>query len=208
MKKKKAIIINIIIIAFSLLVYMTATGGAFTAEKAHIKQERTIHYGPSEIVGEVKQGNSKFFLTQFNGYYSCSMIERGFLGLWYGTKRSGMWGTEIDQSKPINYNQFLVHGDESNFNELYVYGVLNDNNIKKIEIDLFLEDAEEKLQTASIEITGPDEIFGDMFFGVIEKRGTINIVYPKRVVAFDQEGQLIYEEIDPNAEIYEEIYAE
>jgi len=205
MKKKKAIIINLIIIAFSLLVYMTVTGSAFTPEKAHKKQELTINYGPSEIVEVVEKGTSRFILGQFNGYYSCSMVERGFLGLWYGTKRSGMWGTEIDQSKPINYNQFLVRGDDSNFDELYVYGVINDNNIKKIEIDLFLEDAEGKIQTASIEIKGSDEIFGDMFFGVIEKEGMINIVYSKRVVAFDQEGQLIYEEIDTNAEILEEI---
>ncbi|KJS86983.1 MAG: hypothetical protein JM58_05550 [Peptococcaceae bacterium BICA1-8] len=203
MKKKKGIIINLIIIAFSLLVYMTITGGAFTSEKAHKKQELTINYGPSEIVAVVEKGTSRFILGQFNGYYSCSMVERGFLGLWYGGKK-GMWGIKNDQDKPINHNQFFVRPDDSSFGEVYVYGVINDKSIKKIEIELLLEDVDSKVQRESIEITGPDQIFGDMFFSTIETNDMMYIVSEKRIAASDQNGQLIYEDIYPNASIVEE----
>jgi len=196
MKKKKAIIINLIIIAFSLLVYMTVTGGAFTPEKAHKRQELTINYGPSEIVAVVKKGVDRFFLGQFNDYYSCSMVERGFLGLWYG-KNKGMWGIKNDHDKPINVNQFSVRFDDNSFDQVYVYGVINDKSIKRIDLDIDIlgEDAQ-KLQTESIVITGSDEIFGNMFFSTIETKGMVEYFLKKRIAAFDQDGQLIYEEID------------
>ncbi|MGI6226784.1 MAG: hypothetical protein ACOYJ1_11080 [Peptococcales bacterium] len=203
MKKKKKIIINLLIIGFSLLVYMIVTGAGFTPAMAHKRQERTINYGPSQIVKVVEKGASRFFLGQFNGYYSCSMVERGRLGLWYGA-RKGMWGMEIKEDKPINFHHLYIYDDNQTFDELYVYGVINDERVKRIKLEFYLDDGGSKLETLTIEI-GADEIFDNMFFSIIEKKGMKEYVVQKSIRAFNEAGQLIFEE-DPNAVIYEERY--
>lgn len=216
MKKKKAIGINLLVIFIILTVFMTVHGAGFTPASAYKKLERTINYGPSETIATVKQGGDRFFLSKFRDYYSCGAVKRGFLGLWYTSKAGRVWGEENDRDKAVNYTIVSEQDDDNGFHQLVIYGVINDIEIASLEIEVLVVDADGELGVRTIEAKVADKtgrideigevgvIYEDMFIAFIEEKG-LRIFHQKRILAFNKDNQLVFEEVDPNAVIFEEI---
>ncbi len=213
MKKKKAIGINLLVIFVILTVFMTVHGAAFTPASAYKKLERTINYGPSETIVTVQQGEDRFFLSKFRDYYSCGAVKRGFLGLWYGSKAGSVWGRENDRDKAVNYSIVSERDDENGPD--FIYGVINDLEVASLEIEVLVIEADGELGIRTIEAKVADKteqideirevgvIYEDMFIAFIEEKGLRNF-HQKRISAFNKDNKLIFEEVDPNAVIFEE----
>lgn len=213
MKKKKAIGINLLVISIILTVFMTVHGAAFTPASAYKKLERTINYGPSETIAAVQQGGDRFFLSKFRDYYSCGAVKRGFLGLWYGSKAGHAWGKENDRDKVVNYT-IMSERDDDNGPD-FIYGVINDIEVASLEIEVLVIDADGELGVRTIEANVADKtwqideigavgvIYEDMFIAFIEEKGLRNF-HQKKISAFNKDNQLVFEEVDPNAVIFEE----
>lgn len=213
MKKKQAVGINIVVITVVLIVFMAVHGAAFTPASAYKKLERTINYGPSETIAAVQQGEDRFFLSKFWDYYSCGAVKRGFLGLWYGSKAGHVWGKENDRDKAVNYT--IVSEREDDNGPDFIYGVINDIDVVSLEIEVLVIDADGELGVRTIEAKVADKtgqideigavgvIYEDMFIAFIEEKGLRNF-HQKRILAFNKDNQLVFEEVDPNAVIFEE----
>ena len=213
MKKKKAIGINLLVIFIVLTVFMTVHGAAFTPASAYQKQERTMNYGPSETIATVQRGGDRFFLSKFRDYYSCGAVKRGFLGLWYGSKVGHAWGKENDRDKAVNYT--IVSEREDDNGPDYIYGVINVSEVTSLEIEVLVIDADGELGIRTIEAHVADKaeqideirevgvIYEDMFIAFIEEEGLRNF-HQKKISAYSKDNQLVFEEVDPNAVIFEE----
>ena len=204
------------------MAYMTMQGAGFTPFAAYNKMERTINYGPSETIAIIKKGNNLYFLSKFRNYYSAGAVRRGLFGLWYGRNDAGrVWGEENDKDKAVNY--YLAgerNTSDSGFDQLAVYGTINDPDVVSLEIEIIVRDNQEQLISTTIkaikenndkktknahgsaaaettEMTikpgDPGIIYGDMFITFIEQEG-MQYYYPQSVSAFNKKGELIFEE--------------
>lgn len=82
MTRLKKTIRNLLLIAILLFLFMKLNGLYFSPVKALHTSERDLHYGPSEIVHSFDHGNSRYFLTRYEDFISCSPIDR-FLGVFW-----------------------------------------------------------------------------------------------------------------------------
>lgn len=158
MKKKKAIIINLVVLVLILMLFMAIQGAAFTAKAAHKKQERTVNYGPSETIAIIAKDNKRFFLAKFRDYYSCDAVKRGFLGLWYGSEAGSPWGIENKKENLVNYG---IKGERDKQNNdaklLAVYGIINQQkSIATMEIEVLIQNTEEEFITRTITLNNRD----------------------------------------------------
>lgn len=141
MNRFRKIIRNIIILVILIIIYIWSRGLFLSPITAHEFSERSIHYGPSEVIHIEDFDKGKFLLCKYDKWVSCNTVKRELFFFWrYGNQPIGF---ENDKTKPVDYS-WSISGDKNNF-YYRVYGIINDDKVKKIE--LTLEDGEVFTQT-------------------------------------------------------------
>lgn len=172
MTRIKKIFRNIIII-FSLLLLLILKLNLYSNPiSAHKASEKTIHYGPSEIVHIQDFDNTKYVLTRYDNWFSCNTIDKklGFLWQPSGDPR----GDEINKAEPISYRWTISYLNYK------VYGIVNDTDIK--EVHIITHKGERLVQNT---------LYDNMFLLV----GTIPTYDVIRYIeGYDKDGNLIYSE--------------
>lgn len=168
MIRLKKIIINIILISVCLYIFLNLTGLSLSPISAYEKSERKNHYGPSEIIHIEKSMNNRYILGRYDKWVSLNTIKRDFFFFWIGTDPIGFENTK---SKAIEYNWNM------NDNALKIYGIINDERIKKIEVIL------DNSMTTTI-----TEFYEDLFFFVADTNQ-----YSHTIRGYDINDELIFE---------------
>ncbi len=173
MNRVNKTIINIILIVILLIIYLALSGLRLTPVQAHKASERSIHYGPSEIVKIFDYGDYQHLLCKYDKWVSCNTVQRQFFFFW--SAGSQTTGFENDVNKPIDYSyQFS--------NKIaMVYGVVNDDRITKVE--LYTEDGKSYVQ---------EELYDDLFYFTWEFIDWEEIRMEK-IVGYDKNGDIVAE---------------
>jgi len=140
---------------------------------AHKSSERYYHYGPSEVVHIEDFANSKYLLCKYDNMISCNTVKSSFLLFW----KSGNYpiGFENDKTKPLAYSW----GSSDPYWE--VYGIVNDDRIKRVEI--ILDDG--RILTQS-------EFYDDLFLFTWESFDNHSLG-SKNLKGYDSDNNVIYE---------------
>lgn len=174
MNRPKKIVRNIILIIVLSFIFLKSTGLYLTPSSAHRASEKSIHYGPSQVLHIEDFDGGKTILGKYDKWFSANTINRRLFFFWsFG---NGVIGTENDKTKAINYDYGMT-GDNAHY-----YGIINDEKIERIEI--LLENGE---------IFNETEFYEDMF--LLVGTGT-NDNFPRvsNIKGYDLEGNVIYEE--------------
>lgn len=128
MSRLKKVIRNIIILGILCFIFFIRLGFYLDPIAAHENSERSLHYGPSNIVHIEDFEKGKFILGRYDKWISCDTVYRELFFFWrFGSNSVGL---ENDKTKAIRHN--MVYS-----NPYYkVYGIINDDRIEKIEITL------------------------------------------------------------------------
>jgi len=144
-EKSKAIIewiIAIILVVICVYFYVLRDT-SFTPLQAFKSSERTINYGPSQIIKELDKEGTKVYLAKYKNWISSQVIERKLL-TWRVT------GGNIT-GIPINYNEKITHSwsgsTETDNKSLWnLYGYVNDNSITKVTLQIKKQEKTESLE--------------------------------------------------------------
>ena len=128
MNREKKIIRNLIIVGILSLLFIKISGLYLTPIGAHEASERSIHYGPSQVVHIESFPKGKYVLGKYDKWISCNTVNRTKLFFWrFGNQPVGI---ENDLTKPIAYTW-------SSSDEHYkIYGIINDDQISQVELTL------------------------------------------------------------------------
>lgn len=170
MNRKQKIIRNtILLIAFSFLLF-TRSYLYLDPLAAHKASERSIHYGPSEVLHVESFPGGKYYLGKYEQWISCNTVNRALGIFWrFGSQVTGI---EVNEEKPISYTW------SSSDNRKKVYGIVNDKSIDRLEIYL----------TEGIVLT-QEKFYGDMFLLTWESEGEF-----QKIVSYDRLGAIVFEE--------------
>lgn len=173
MSRSKKVIRNCIIIIILAFFLMSWLGLSFTPIAAYEKVERGIHYGPSQIVHIENYKSNKFILGRYDRWVSCSNVKRAFLLFWAA------------ESTPIivenNKNKALCY-TWSYYNPiLKVFGTINDEKIKKVEVTL-----------SNGNIVTQTEFYDNLFLLICDTKDMGNI-YFDAIRGYDRENNLVFE---------------
>lgn len=169
MSRPKKIIRNLLIVAILLLLFLNRSGLYFSPLSAHEHSERSIHYGPSKVVHVENFDGGKYILSKYDKWVSCNTVNRSLVFFWrFGDQPIGF---ENDKTKPLD---FTWSGSYQNYK---VYGIINDNRVKKIGITL--SDDEVLTQT-------------NFYDGLFLVSWTNNQEF-KNIKGYDSNGQVIFE---------------
>ncbi len=147
MRLKKAIR-NLFILGALVFLFMKLNGLYFLPENALHTSERDLQYGPSQIVHSFDHGNSRYFLTRYEDFISCSPIDR-FLGVFW--RYGAGTGTKNQEERPV----FTSY--RSNGADWLVYGIRNDQAIKQVEIEVRNAEGETQIYSS-------DTFYDNMFY--------------------------------------------
>lgn len=118
-----AIVLIMLCRNFSIFSY-----GSLSAIRAHEKSERTLHYGPSDIIRSIDLDDAKIYLCRYKDWFSISTVKRGLV-MWY----PGGGGVEvIDYSKQVSYSWGTSDIKENMITK--IYGYVSDSDIDTIII--------------------------------------------------------------------------
>ena len=82
MSRNKKIIRNIVVLGILFFVFLKATGLYLIPLSAHENSERSIHYGPSEVVHIEDFDEGKYILCKYDKWISCNTVKRELLFFW------------------------------------------------------------------------------------------------------------------------------
>ncbi len=171
---------NLIFICILLAVFLATTGLRFTPTQAHITSEKSIHYGPSNIVKIFDYEKYQHFLCTYDKWVSCNTVRRKLLFFW--TVGGQTTGFENDISKEINYSYSWTRIPD---NSALVYGIVNNTNITKIE--LYATDGSVFIQ---------DELYDNLFYFSWQCESTEFGV--EKIIGYDENDKEISEIVFPN----------
>ncbi len=183
MSRLKKILRNIIILAVIFFLYTRLFGLFLDPLTAHEHSERSIHYGPSEVVHVEDFDGGKYILGKYDNWVSCNTVHRVLFFLWrFGNQPIGF---ENDTAKAISYTWGTSSMVNSNQNHR-VYGIINDDSIKKVEITL-----------ADGEILTQTDFYEDLFL-ITWKSSNSNDRWPIKIIrAYNSGNKIIFEEEHP-----------
>lgn len=180
MTRLKKTIRNLLITAVLLFLFMQLNGLYFTPVKALHASERDLHYGPSEIVHSFDYDNSRFFLTKYEDFISCTPIDRAMGVFWrYGAGS----GIENHSDRPLF---FSYRSKESLW---WIYGIRNNPDICCVNIELQNQNGTEKNIST-------DVFYDDMFYVIWEGESEDSMgsgFASMYVTAYDDSGAIVYE---------------
>ncbi len=183
MNRNKKTFINIIVILLLTSIFLNSNNLSITPTRAFETFEKRHHYGPSEIVHQTSHSGNKYFIAQYDKWFSMVIVERSLLFFW--SNASASIGTEINKNEAVNVQSLANQKNEKIIYEYF--GRINDKRIDRIQI---------KQQSGDIiEIT---EFFDNMFIYVdsFEARGQSNIYFEYlnyKLTAYDKKNNIIYE---------------
>lgn len=179
-KKYSAIIEWSLAILLILVCSKILFPGSFTPLKTHEQSEKSVYYGPSDIVKTVDLGKEKIYLCRYKDWFSTSIVRRGIIK-WYPVNHPA--GYPIDYSKQVSYAWGTSKSTDDAIPLMKIYGYVNDNKIKTI----ILEDKnKEKILTY---ILDESKMFIFYWDEVTQENKT---TYLK---GLDSDGNVIYEEV-------------
>jgi len=128
MSRNKKILRNIVILIVLFFIFLKATGLYLTPISAHENSERSIHYGPSEVIHIEDFDEGKYMLCKYDKWVSCNTVKRKLFFFWgFGNQVTGF---ENDNTKALDYTWGMSDGNHK------LYGIINDDKIIKIQITL------------------------------------------------------------------------
>lgn len=128
MSRGKKILRNIVILGIFYFLFFKLSGLYLTPLSAHEASERSIHYGPSEVVHIQDFDGGKYILCKYDKWVSCNTVKRELYFFWrYGNQPTGF---KNDKTKAIDYSGGMSWGN------CKLYGIINDDKVKKIQITL------------------------------------------------------------------------
>lgn len=176
MSKGKKLGRNILLIVILFYLFLINTGLFLNPITAHKNSEITLHYGPSDIVHVADYEKGKYILGKYDKWVSCDAINR-YLYILYAIGNGGI-GFEIDKNEKLNYSW------RSSGEYYRLYGIVNDNNIKKVK--LTLTDGSIYEQT---------EFYDDLFL-FYWSTDEDDVEY-SNIKAYDADNNMIFEEYAP-----------
>ncbi len=177
MSRTKKIVRNMCIIIILLIFIVTRSGLYFTPLSAYESSERGIHYGPSEVVHIENFKNGKYILGKYDKWVSCNTVNKKWLFFWWAAGQPA--GFENDKSKKVSYTWSSSYNE---YNDFRAYGIVNDTDIKKIEV--LLSNGEVLTQT---------EFYEDLFLLKWNSDEKENI-YFKGIRGYDSNGNIVFED--------------
>jgi hypothetical protein len=174
MSRFKKVVRNIIILAILLFLFLLRGGLYLTPLSAHEHSERSIHYGPSEVVHIEDFDKGKYILGRYDKWVSCNTVKRQLFFFWgFGNQPTGF---EFDKTKALDYSWGISH-------QYYkLYGIINDNRVNKIQITL--DNGKIFTQT---------EFYDDLFL-FTWKSDNSKEGYFKNIKGYDSDNNVIFEE--------------
>jgi hypothetical protein len=174
MNRLKITLRNIVIIIILFFLFLNRSGLYLTPVSAHESSERSIHYGPSEVVHVENYKEGKHILGKYDKWISCNTVEKELYFFWkFGSQVTGI---ENDKSKALGYSWNASH-------QYYkCYGIRNDARIEKVEIILYNEDVYETT-----------DFYEDLFLITWESSDD-NDYYIKNIKGYDKNNKIIFEE--------------
>lgn len=169
---------NIIVVIILSFVFISRSGLYLTPLSAHENSERSMHYGPSEIVRIEDFEEGKYILCKYQKWVSCDTVKKRLLFFWsFGNQVTGF---ENDRSKAVNFT-WSGSGGPSGLN-FRCYGIRNGGNVKKIE--LTLRDGK---------IFSTEDFYEDLFL-ITWKASDDDGTYIRSLKAYDENSAVIFEE--------------
>ena len=174
MSRLNKVIRNILIIAGMLFLFFWRSGLYLSPLSAHEHSERSIHYGPSEVVHVEDFDGGKYILGKYDKWISCNTVNRELFFFWrFGNQPIGF---ENDKTKAVD---FTWGGSYQNYK---VYGIINDDKVKKIEITL--DNGKVLTQT---------EFYDDLFLITWSSNVAENLNFIK-IKGYDSGNNVLFEE--------------
>ncbi|WP_353092828.1 hypothetical protein [Tissierella praeacuta] len=176
MSRLKKILRNIIILVILFFIFLKSSGLYLTPLSAHKNSERSIHYGPSKVVHIEDFDKGKYILCKYDKWISCNTVKRSLFFFWsFGGQ---VTGRENDLSNPLSYTW------SGGVREFYkVYGIINDDRIKEIEVTLENGD-----------ILTQNEFYEGMFL-VTWSANDDSLMDFAGIKAYDSNGNILFEKI-------------
>lgn len=166
------VIRNIIILTILLFLLFMTLGLHLTPLSAHEQSERSIHYGPSEVVHVENYEKGKYILCKYDKWVSCNIVNKGLFFFW--RIESQTIGFENDMTKAINYTW---RGYDQDF---IVYGIINDDKVKKVEVT-----------SNGGKVFTQTEFYDDLFLLIWKWDNDWGI---KNIKGYDSDNNVIFEE--------------
>jgi hypothetical protein len=140
---------------------------------AHENSERSIHYGPSEVIHIEDFKEGKYLLCKYDNSVSCNTVNRSLFFFW--SMGNQPIGFHNNKTKALDYTW-------SNSNLHWkVYGIVNDDRIKRVEI--VLDNGETLTQS---------EFYDDLFLFTWKSKDNSFKGY-KSIKGYDTDNEVIYE---------------
>lgn len=170
MNRKRKILRNIIFIA--IFISFALLSGMFYIDPvaAYRGAERSIHYGPSEVVHVKDFPGGKYILGKYDRWISCNIMQKSMGVFW--SAGSYITGTEIRYDHPIYYE--AQYGQPN----ARAYGIRHDESITKVEVHLM-----------DGTILSQEEFHEDLFLLTWERASEF-----KKIIAYDDAGRLVFQE--------------
>ncbi|MCB8814614.1 hypothetical protein [Desulfosporosinus shakirovi] len=128
MSRSQKIVKNLVVFLGLCFLFITQTALYLTPLSAHEHSERSLHYGPSEVVHVEDFDGGKYILANYDKWYSCNSVERT-LGFFWRTG-GGSIGTENDKTKAVAFSW------SASYEHFVAYGIINNARVKRIELTL------------------------------------------------------------------------
>ena len=173
MSRIKKIIRNIFIIVILSFFIITRLGLHFTPLSAHESSERSINYGPSKVIHTEDFKGGKYILGKYDKWVSCDTVNRTLLFFWSAGNQP--IGFENNKTKKVCYTW------SASYDNFKAYGIINDNNIKKIEVTL-----------SNGDVLTQTDFYEDLF--LLTWKSKANEEYFKAIRGYDAKDKLVYEE--------------
>jgi len=124
MSRLKKILRNLIILAVLFTIFIMRTGLFLNPISAHEHSEKSLHFGPSEIVHIQDYAKNIHILGKFDNWISCNTVNRVAYLLW---RARGSSQFENDKSKALDYSWGY-------YEDYYkVYGAINEEVLSQTE---------------------------------------------------------------------------
>lgn len=146
----------------------------FIPMAAYEIKEKSLHYGPSEIIHIEDIDRGKLLVGRYDKWISCGPVEKYFLFWKVGNSHHGL---EKDESQAINFNAGSSQG------LIFFYGFINDEKVDKVELSL-----------GNGEVYSEMKNFEDIFLILAETdEETASQLDLREFKAYDKKGKVIYE---------------
>lgn len=171
-----------LLLVFLCIKYSPFAWFQLTPEGSFRDSEKGRLYGPSEIIEVIDYGDIKIFFAKYKKWVSADAIRRK---LFFWSPRGGGIAHLTDEKEMVSFSYFYSYNTKATKEIICVYGVLHDNEID----NLYLEVSNEKDELIEV-ILPRDENNMFIYHYDFKKQGYI-IEFLK---GYDEGGNLIFEE--------------